>query len=94
MELLHLIIAGLIFVVFLLSGVIYYLFKDNKELTEITETCFENEQRLANKLENVHTALKDTNIELQRHNQEHIFNVRIRLNNGILGNNKPEHLEY
>jgi len=90
----HFIIAGLLFVIFLLSGVIYYLFKNNKELTDITETCFENEQRLANKLENVHEALKDTNIELQRHNQEHIFNIRIRLNNGILGNNKPEHLEY
>ena len=94
MELLHLIIAGLLFVVLLLSWVVYYLFKNNKELTDITETCFENELRLANKLENVHTALKDTNIELQRHNQEHIFNIRIRLNNGILGNNKPEHLEY
>ena len=94
MELLHLIIAGLLFVVLLLSWVVYYLFKNNKELTDITETCFENEQRLANKLENVHTALKDTNIDLQRHNQEHIFNIRIRLNNGILGNNKPEHLEY
>jgi hypothetical protein len=94
MELLHLIIAGLIFVIFLLSVVIYYLFDDNKFISNMAHESFENEQRLANKLENVHTALKDTNIELQRHNQEHIFNIRIRLNNGILGNNKPEHLEY
>jgi hypothetical protein len=90
----HLIIAGLLFVIFLLSGVIYYLFRDNKFLSSMAHESFENEQRLANKLENNHTALKDTNDELQRNNQDGRFSIRIRANNGILTNNKPEHLQF
>lgn len=94
MELLHLIIAGLIFVIFLLSGLVYYFFNSNKELTDITETCFENEQRLANKLDNTYKALTNSNIWLERLNKEGDLTVIIQQNKRILNNNKPESLEF
>jgi hypothetical protein len=94
MELLHLIIAGLLFVVLLLSWVVYYLFKNNKELTDITETCFENEQRLANKLDNTYKALTNSNIWLEKLDTDGSLSIIVKQNKGILNNNKPEHLEY
>ncbi len=94
MELLHLIICGLIFVIFLLSGAIYYLFNANKELTDITETCFENEQRLANKLDNTYKALTNSNIWLEKLNGDGSLGVIVKQNNSILKNNQPEQLEY
>jgi hypothetical protein len=94
MELLHLIIAGLLFVVFLLSGLVYYLFKNNKELTDITETCFENEQRLANKLDNTYKALTNSNIWLEKLNADGSLGIIVKQNKDILKNNKPEQLEY
>lgn len=94
MELLHFIVAGLLFVVFILSGVIYFLVKVNKELTDITETTFENEQRLANKLTNNYEALEETNRTLERANADGSFSVIIQQNKRILKNNKPESLEF
>lgn len=94
MELLHFIVAGLLFVVFILSGVIYFLVKENKELTDITETCFENEQRLANKLDNTYKALTNSNIWLEKLNGDGSLGVIVKQNNSILRNNQPEYLEY
>ena len=94
MELLQFIVAGLLFVVFILSGVIYFLVKLNKELTDITETCFENEQRLANKLDNTYKALTNSNIWLERLNKDGDLTVIIQQNKRILNNNKPESLEF
>jgi hypothetical protein len=94
MELLHFIVAGLLFVVFILSGVIYFLVKANKELTDITEITFENEQRLAIKLDNNYKALTNSNIWLERLNKDGDLTVIIQQNKRILNNNKPESLEF
>lgn len=94
MELLHFIVAGLLFVVFILSGVIYFLVKANRELTDITEATFENEQRLANKLDNNYKALTNSNIWLERLNKDGDLTVIIQQNKRILNNNKPESLEF
>jgi predicted transcriptional regulator len=94
MELLHFIVAGLLFVIFILSGVIYFLAKANKELTDITETTFENEQRLANKLSNNYEALEETNRTLERINEGGSLSILIQQNKRILKNNKPESLEF
>lgn len=90
----HLIIAGLLFVIFLLSGAIYYLFNANKELTDITETCFENEQRLANKLDNTYKALTNSNIWLEKLNKDGSLGIIVKQNSIILKNNKPENLQF
>lgn len=94
MELLHLIICGLIFVIFLLSGAIYDLFNANKELTDITETCFENEQRLANKLDNTYKALTNSNIWLEKLNNDGSLSIIVKQNKSILNNNQPENLKF
>ena len=94
MELLHFIVAGLLFVVFILSGVIYFLVKANKELTDIAETCFENEQRLANKLDNNYKALTNSNVWLEKLNNDGSLSVIVQQNKRILNNNKPESLEF
>jgi len=89
-----LIIFILVAICLFLLMVIYFIRKHNAELIEITEQTFENEQRLANKLEIAHQALKDANDDIQRHNQEHIFNGRIRLINTALRASKPESLDF
>jgi len=94
MELLHLIICGLIFVIFLLSGAIYDLFNANKELTYITEACFENEQRLANKLDNTYKALMNSNIWLKKFNSDGSLSIITQQNDKILKNNQPENLKF
>lgn len=91
---LYIIIGILSFFCLFLLVVIYFIREHNAELVSIAEQTFENEQRLANKLEIAHQALKDANDDIQRHNQEHIFNGRIRLINTALRASKPEHLEF
>lgn len=93
-QILYIIIGILSFFCLFLLVVIYFIREHNAELVDITEQTFENEQRLANKLEIAHQALKDANDDIQRHNQEHIFNGRIRLINTALRASKPEHLEF
>lgn len=91
---LYIIIGILSFFCLFLLVVIYFIREHNAELVSIAEQTFENEQRLANKLDHVHSALKETNIDLQKNNQDHRYMIRIRENNTILRNNKPEHLEF
>lgn len=91
---LYIIIGILSFFCLFLLVVIYFIREHNAELVNIAEQTFENEQRLANKLDNLHTALSETNIDLQKNNQDHRYMIRIRENNTILRNNKPEHLEF
>lgn len=89
-----LIIFILVAICLFLLMVIFFIRKHNAELIDITEQTFENEQRLANKLEIAHQALKDANEDIQRNNQEHIFNGRIRMINAALKESKPEYLEF
>lgn len=89
-----LIIFILVAICLFLLMVIFFIRKHNTELIEITEQTFENEQRLANKLEIAHQALKDASEDIQRNNQEHIFNGRIRMINAALKESKPEYLEF
>lgn len=89
-----LIIFILVAICLFLLMVIYFIRKHNTELIEITEQTFENEQRLANKLEIAHQALKDASEDIQRNNQSLVFNGRVRLINAALNASKPEHLEY
>jgi len=91
---LYIIVGILIFICLFLLVVIYFIREHNAELVSIAEQTFENEQRLANKLHNLYEALSETNVELEMNNQDHRYMIRIRENNTILNNNKPEHLEY
>ena len=91
---LYIIIGVLGFICLFLLVVIYFIREHNAELVSIAEQTFSNEIRLANKLDNLHTALSETNIDLQKNNQDHRYMIRIRENNTILRNNKPEHLEF
>lgn len=87
-------VIGLIF----LSGILYayacFLKQNNRELSDLLEQTFENEQRIADKLDIAHQALKDANEDMQKHNQEHLFNGRIRLINTALEASKPEYLKF
>lgn len=87
-------VIGLIF----LSGILYayvcFLKENNRELSDILEATFENEQRLADKLDIAHNCLKETNDEIQRNNQSLVFNQRIRVINTALNKSKPEYLEF
>jgi len=94
MELEHLIIGILLIAILTLTLFVYYLIKNNKELTDITETCFENEQRLANKLDNTYKALTNSNIWLEKLNADGSLGIIVKQNKDILKNNKPEQLEY
>jgi regulatory protein YycI of two-component signal transduction system YycFG len=89
-----LIIFILVAICLFLLMVIFFIRKHNAELIEITEQTFENEQRLANKLEIAHQALKDASEDIQRNNQSLVFNGRVRLINAALNASKPEHLEF
>lgn len=87
-------VIGFIF----LSGILYAylcsLRKTNKELKELLEVSFENEQHLADKLEIAHNALKEANNDIQFNNQSGVFNNRVRLINTALEESKPEYLEF
>lgn len=87
-------VIALIFIAGFLYAYLCSLKRTNKELRDLLEQTFENEQRLADKLEIAHKALKDANEDIQRHNQEHIFNGRIRMINAALKESKPEYLEF
>jgi len=89
-----LIIFILVAICLFLLMVIFFIRKHNAELIEITEQTFENEQRLANKLEIAHQALKDANEDIQRNNQSLVFNGRVRLINAALNASKPESLDF
>ena len=85
-------VIGLIF----LSGILYayvcFLKQNNRELSDLLEVSFENEQNLADKLEIAHNALKDANNDIQFNNQSGVFNNRVRLINTALEESKPEYL--
>lgn len=87
-------VIGLIF----LSGILYayacFLKQNNRELSDLLEVSFENEQRLADKLDIAHNCLKETNEDIQRNNQDLVFNNRIRVINTALNASKPEALEF
>lgn len=87
-------VIGLIFLSGILFAYVCFLKKNNKELSNILEVAFENEQRLADKLDIAHKALKDANEDIQRNNQIGVFNGRVRLINTALKASKPEHLEF
>ena len=83
--------------IFIAGGLYAYLCslrKTNKELKDLLEVSFENEQRLADKLDIAHNCLKETNDEIQRNNQSLVFNQRIRVINTALNKSKPEYLEF
>lgn len=87
-------VIGLIF----LSGILYayvcFLKENNRELSDLLEQTFDNEQDIANKLEIAHNALKDANNDIQFNNQSGVFNNRVRLINTALEESKPEYLEF
>lgn len=87
-------VIGLIF----LSGILYayvcLLRQNNRELKDLLEVSFENEQHLADRLEIAHNALKDANNDIQFNNQSGVFNNRVRLINTALEASKPEYLEF
>ena len=88
---------GLIGFIFLAGGLYAYVFflkEQNKELSDILEAAFENEQRLADKLDIAHNCLKETNEDIQRNNKDLVFNNRIRVINTALNASKPEALEF
>lgn len=88
---------GLIGLIFLSGGLYAYvcfLKEQNKELSDILETTFENEQNLANKLEIAHNCLKETNDDIQKNNESRVFNNRIRVINTAIKESKPEYLEF
>ena len=89
-----LIIFILVAICLFLLMVIFFIRKHNTELIEITEQTFDNKQRIADRLEIAYKALKDANEDIQRNNQEHIFNGRIRMINAALKESKPEYLEF
>lgn len=91
---LYIIIGVLGFICWFLLIIIYFIREHNAELVRIAEQTFENEQRLADKLEIAHQALKDANDDIQRNNQDHRFNGRIRLINTALNASTPEQLEF
>lgn len=87
-------LIGMIFIAAFLYAYLCSIKKTNKELRELLEQTFDNEQRIADKLEIAYKALKDANQDIQRNNQEHIFNGRIRMINAALKESKPEYLEF
>lgn len=89
-----LIIFILVAICLFLLMVIFFIRKHNTELIEITEQTFENEQRLANKLDNTYKALTNSNIWLEKLNGDGSLNIIVKQNKGILKNNQPEQLEY
>lgn len=83
--------------IFIAGGLYAYLCslkKTNKELKDLLEVSFENEQHLADKLEIAHNALKEANNDIQFNNQSGVFNNRVRLINTALEESKPEYLEF
>ena len=83
--------------IFIAGGLYAYLCslkKTNKELKDLLEVSFENEQNLADKLEIAHNCLKETNEDIQRNNKDLVFNGRIRVINTAIKESKPEYLEF
>lgn len=87
-------LIGLIFLSGILFTYVCFLKAQNKELSNILEATFENEQRIADKLDIAHKALKDANDDMQRNNQSGVFNGRVRLINTAINSSKPEYLEF
>lgn len=87
-------VIALIFIAGFLYAYLCSIRKTNKELRELLEQTFENEQRIANKLEIAHKALKDANDDIQRNNKDLVFNGRIRVINAAIKESKPEYLEF
>ena len=91
---LYIIIGILSFFCLFLLVVIYFIREHNAELVSIAEQIFENEQRLANKLDNNYKALVNSNIWLEKLNTDGRLNILVQQNKIILKNNLPEQLEH
>ena len=87
-------VIALIFIAGGLYAYACFLKQNNRELSDLLEQTFENEQNLADKLEIAHNALKDANNDIQFNNQGGVFNTRVRLINTALEESKPEYLEF
>lgn len=93
-QILYIIIGILSFFCLFLLVVIYFIREHNAELVSIAEQTFENEQRLANKLDNNYKALVNSNIWLEKLNTDGRLNIIVQQNKIILKNNLPEQLEH
>jgi len=79
-------VFSIIFIVILIF-IIIQLIRANKKLNEHAFQAFDNEQGLANMLDETYNALYLSNIELMRHNVEGNCNDIIKKNRVILDQN-------
>lgn len=86
-QLIHLLTIStiILFVVAIVSIILLtVLFKQNNELSMMNKIVFENEQDLANKLDEAVNALIETNNTLIGHNPDGKFNIQISLNRKVI----------